>query len=51
MEAQLLLATLAQRVNFELAPDQSLELDPNKSLTIRTKNTIKMIVRRRSVLS
>ncbi len=49
MEAQLLLATLAQRVTFELAPNQSLELDPNKSLTIRTKNTIKMIVHRRSV--
>ncbi len=49
MEAQLLLATLAQRVTFELAPNQSLELDPNKSLTMRTKNTIKMIVHRRSI--
>jgi len=49
MEGQLLLATLAQRVTFELAPNLSLELDPNKSLTMRTKNTIKMIVHRRSV--
>ncbi len=49
MEAHLLLATLAQRVTFELAPNQSLELDPNKSLTMRTKNTVKMIVHRRSV--
>ena len=49
MEAQLLLATLAQRVTFELVLGQSLELDPNKSLTMRTKNTIKMIVHRRSI--
>jgi hypothetical protein len=49
MEGQLLLTTLAQRVTFELAPGQSLELDPNKSLTMRTKNTIQMIVRRRFV--
>jgi len=48
MEAQLLLATLAQRVTFELVTGQSLELDPNKSLTMRTKNPIKMIVHRRS---
>jgi cytochrome P450 len=49
MEGQLLLATLAQRVTFEMVADQSLELDPNKSLTMRTRDNIKMIVRRRSV--
>lgn len=47
MEGQLLLAALAQRVTFERAPGQSLELDPNKSLTMRTKDPITMIVRRR----
>ena len=47
MEGQLLLATLAQRVTFEVVPGQSLELDPNKSLTMRTKDPITMIVQRR----
>jgi cytochrome P450 len=49
MEAQLLLATLAQRIAFELAPNQPMELNPNKPRTMRTKNNIKMIMRRRSV--
>ena len=48
MQGQLLLATLAQRVTFELLPGQSVEFDPNKSIALRAKNAIKMVVRRRS---
>jgi cytochrome P450 len=47
MEGQLLLATLAQRATFELVPGQSLVLDPNISLALRTKAPIRMIVRHR----
>ena len=47
MEGQLLLATLAQRVTFELIAGQQIEPDPMKSLTLRPKYGIKMVVRRR----
>lgn len=47
MEGHLLLATLAQRVAFELVPDQTILPDPNKTLTIRPNVPMKMIVRRR----
>jgi cytochrome P450 len=49
MEGHLLLATLAQRVSFELVSGQRIEPDPNKTITIRPKYGIKMVVRRRSV--
>jgi cytochrome P450 len=45
MEGHLLLATLAQRVTFELAPNQTVACDPK--ITIRPKGDIAMIVRRR----
>ncbi|GHO46809.1 cytochrome P450 [Ktedonospora formicarum] len=48
MEGQLLLATIAQRVTFELVPNQKITPDPGKSLTLRPDHPIKMIVRRRS---
>jgi cytochrome P450 len=48
MEGHLLLATLAQRVSFELVSGQQIEPDPNKTITIRPKYGIKMVVRRRS---
>ncbi|GAC1642798.1 MAG: cytochrome P450 [Ktedonobacteraceae bacterium] len=47
MEGHLLLATLAQRVTFELVPDQRIEPDPLKSVTIRPKNGVNMVVHRR----
>jgi len=50
MEGHLLLATLAQRVSFELLPGQHIEPDPTKTITIRPKYGIKMVVRRRSVV-
>jgi cytochrome P450 len=46
MEGHLLLATLAQRVTFELVPGQHVELDPK--VTLRPKGDIAMAVRRRS---
>ncbi len=47
MEGQLLLATLAQRVRFELVPKQQrIDLDPK--VTLRPKGDITMVVRRRS---
>jgi cytochrome P450 len=48
MEGHLLLATLAQRVSFELVSGQQIEPDPNKTITIRPKYGINMVVRRRS---
>ena len=47
MEGHLLLATLAQRVAFELVGGQQIVPDPNVNLTIRPKFGVKMIVRRR----
>ena len=47
MEGHLLLATLAQRVTFELVGGQQIVPDPNVNLTIRPKFGVKMIVRRR----
>jgi cytochrome P450 len=43
MEAELVLATLAQRVRLELAPGAPVELDP--SITLRPKNGLLMTVR------
>lgn len=45
MEGHLLLATLAQRVMFELVPGQQVEPDPK--VTIRPRSGIKMVVYRR----
>jgi len=47
LEGHLLLATLAQRVTFELVPGQQLEPDPSKTITIRPKNGVNMVVHRR----
>ncbi len=47
MEGHLLLATLAQRVEFELVPHQIIEPDPSKTITIRPGNGISMVVHRR----
>lgn len=47
MEGHLLLATLAQRVTFELVPGQHIEPEPNRTITIRPKYPMKMIVHRR----
>jgi cytochrome P450 len=46
MEAHLLLAGLSQRVRFELVEGQ--EVQPRAVFTLRPKNEIQMIVRRRS---
>ncbi len=48
MEGHLLLATLAQRVTFELVPGQQIVPDPSKTLTMRPKYGVKMIVRHRN---
>jgi cytochrome P450 len=45
MEAQLVLATLVQRVTFELLPGQTIELEP--LITLRPKGEIRVVVRRR----
>jgi cytochrome P450 len=45
MEGHLLLATLAQRVRFELVPGQRIEPDPK--VTIRPRGGMQMVVRRR----
>ena len=45
MEAHLVLATLAQRVTFELVRGQRVATEP--LVTLRPKNGIRMIVRRR----
>lgn len=47
MEGHLLLATLAQRVTFELVPDQRIIPDPLRNVTIRPKNGVNMVVYRR----
>ena len=47
MEATLLLATIAQRFRFELAPKQVIE--PLFSVTLRPKNGIRMILHERKV--
>lgn len=47
MEGHLLLATLAQRVTFELVPRQDIVPDPSKTITIRPRHGIKMVVRHR----
>ncbi len=46
MEARLLLATMMQRMGFELAPGHVVQLDP--SVTLAPKNGMPIIVRRRS---
>ncbi len=47
MEGQLLLATLAQRVTFQLVPGQHIVADPNKHLTMRPQKAIYVSVTRR----
>jgi cytochrome P450 len=47
MEGHLLLATLAQRVSFELVPGQDIVSDPQKTITIRPKNGVKVVVHKR----
>jgi hypothetical protein len=47
MEGQLLLATLAQRVNFALVPGQKIGPDPANNLTLRPGSKIKATVIRR----
>ncbi len=49
MEGHLLLATLAQRVTFDLVPGQHIEPDPNKTITIRPKYGMKVLVHKRDV--
>jgi cytochrome P450 len=46
MEAQILLAALAQRVTFDLIPGQTIEPEP--VITLRPKQGVKMVVRRRT---
>jgi cytochrome P450 len=46
MEAQLTLATLAQRVTFELVPGQHVEPEP--LVTLQPNGPVKVVVRRRS---
>jgi cytochrome P450 len=43
MEAELVLATMAQRVRFELVPGSEVELDP--SITLRPRHGVRMTVR------
>src|SRR5205814_8273499 len=43
MEAELVLATMAQRVRFELVPGADVELDP--SITLRPRNGVRMRIR------
>lgn len=47
MEGHLLLAALAQRVTFTLAPRQRLPVQSDPLITLRPKHGIRMIVRRR----
>jgi len=49
MEGHLLLATLAQRVSFELASLESVEPDPYHTLTIRPGGGLPVIVKRREL--
>jgi len=48
MEGHLLLATLAQRATFELLPGQHIKADAGKTITIRPKFGMRMIVRKRN---
>jgi cytochrome P450 len=43
MEAELVLATIAQRIGFELVPGAPVELQP--SITLRPRNGVSMRVR------
>lgn len=47
MEGHLLLATLAQRVSFELVPDQLVTVDPVHHLTLRPGGALNVSVKRR----
>jgi len=47
MEGHLLLATLAQRVNFSLVPGQTIVPDPIHHLTLRPMGEVKVLVKRR----
>lgn len=47
MEGHLLLATLAQRVSFELVPGQKIALDPVHHLTLRPAGAVNVKVTRR----
>ncbi len=47
MEGHLLLATLVQRVEFELVPNQAIVPDPLKTVTIRPRNGVHLVVHRR----
>ena len=47
MEGQLLLATLAQRVTFELVPGQQIKANPSKTLALRPDGHVQMVVHRR----
>jgi cytochrome P450 len=47
MEGHLLLATLAQRVNFSLVPGQTIVPDPIHHLTLRPIGAVKVLVKRR----
>jgi cytochrome P450 len=49
MEGHLLLATLAQRVTFDLVPGQNVKSDLSKTLALRPVHGLKVIVRRRSL--
>jgi cytochrome P450 len=47
MEGHLLLATLAQRVNFSLVPGQTIVPDPVHNLALRPMGEVKVLVKRR----
>lgn len=47
MEGHLLLATLAQRVSFELVPGQHIVPDATNNLTLRPGGKVQVVVRRR----
>ena len=47
MEGHLLLATIAQRVNFSLIPGQTTVPDPVHHLTLRPEGEVKVSVKRR----
>jgi len=48
LEGHMLLATLAQRITFNLVPKQRIEPEPNKTISMRAKYGMKMVVRRRN---
>jgi hypothetical protein len=47
MEGQLLLATLAQRVSFDLVSDQNIVPDPVHHLAMRPAGEVNVVVKRR----